>query len=156
HDANRPPDARLEWSGRAAIRRADLHGRLRDAGGGVMARIVVCRIGAGDDFTTEVSQDDTLLPISIEQAGSLSSAGTPGGRALERVGVPPLPSAIDLLTLATVIYSADVCPPRATAYDRWTRDYRLYLPVSDLVRWAAASNHLSQMLGFLTGDRWMV
>ena len=121
-----------------------------------MARVVVCRVGAGDDFTPAVSPDDTLLPISIEQAGALTAAGTTVRRELERVAVTPLPVAVDLLNLATAVYSADVCTRRVTAYDRWTRDFRLLLPVSDVDRWAAASSHLSRMLGFLSGDRWRV
>jgi hypothetical protein len=121
-----------------------------------MARVVVCRIGEGDGFTPVVSPDDTLLPISIEQAGSLASAGTTVRRELERVAVTPVPAAVDLLNLATAVYSADVCTRRTTAYDRWTREYRLYLPVSDVERWAAASEHVSRLLGFLSGDRWSV
>lgn len=121
-----------------------------------MARVVVCRVGAGDEFTTAVSPDDTLLPISIEQAGSLTAVGSTVRNQLERVAVTPLPVAVDLLNLATAVYSADVCTRRATAYDRWTRDFRLHIPVADPERWAAASPHLSRTLGFLSGDRWRV
>lgn len=121
-----------------------------------MARVVVCRVGPGDDFTPAVSPEDTLLPVSVEQAGSPSSAGTTVRRELERAAVTPLPVAVDLLNLATAVYSADVCTRRLTAYDRWTRDFRLHLPVGDAERWSAAAPHLSRMLGFLSGDRWRV
>lgn len=121
-----------------------------------MARVVVCRVGAGDEFVAPLSAEDTLISISIEQAGALTAAGTTVRRELERVAVTPLPVAVDLLNLATAVYSADVCTRRLTAYDRWTRDFRLFLPVADPDRWSAASSLLSRMLGFLSGDRWEV
>lgn len=121
-----------------------------------MARVVVCRVGAGDEFAAAVSPEDTLLSISIEQAGSLAAAGTTVRRELERAAITPHPTAVDLLNVTTAVYSADVCTRRLTAYDRWTRDFRLFVPVTDPERWMAAAPHLSRMLGFLSGDRWQV
>lgn len=121
-----------------------------------MARVVVCRVGAGDEFVGPLSAEDTLLSISIEQAESLTAAGTTVRRELEKLAVSPLPVAVDLLNLATAVYSADVCTQRLTAYDRWTRDFRLFLPVGDPDRWSAASPLISRMLSFLSGDRWHV
>lgn len=121
-----------------------------------MARVVVCRVGEGDNFQPTVSPNDTLLEIAIEQPGAPVSVGITVRQQLERTAITPLPVAMDLLNLATAVYSADVCTRRMTAYDRWTREYCLFMPVGQPEVWAAASEHLCQMLSFLSGDRWQV
>ena len=121
-----------------------------------MARVVVCRVGVGDEFTPVVTPEDTLFPVSIEQPGGLHAAGTTVRRELERAALVPHPVAVDLFHLATAVYSADVCTRRATAYDRWTRDFRLFMPVSDTGLWSPLAAHLCRMLGFLSGDRWNI
>lgn len=40
-----------------------------------MARVVVCRVGEGDNFLPAVSPTDTLLEMSIEQPGAPASVG---------------------------------------------------------------------------------
>lgn len=119
-----------------------------------MTSHIVCRVGAGDDFTPSIFAPDTLLPVSIEQAGAVDAAGTKIRDVLEKTAIHPLPAAIDLLNFATAVYSADVCTRRRTAYDRWTRDFRLYFPVTNVEQWSSASEHLCGMLSFLSGDRW--
>lgn len=121
-----------------------------------MARTVVCRVGAGDHFLPAVPGGDTLLELAIEQPGARASVGTTVRQQLERTAMTPLPVAVDLLNLATAVYSADVCTQRVTAFDRWTREFRLFVPVAQPEVWQAASPHLSRMLGFLSGDRWQV
>lgn len=121
-----------------------------------MARVVVCRVGTGDNFVPAVSPADTLLELAVEQPGVPTSVGTTVRQQLERTALTPPPVTVDLLNLATAVYSADVCTQRVTAFDRWTREFHLYMPVTQPEVWQAASPHLSRMLSFLSGDRWQV
>lgn len=75
--------------------------------------------------------------------------------SLDELGMAPSELAVDLLVLASAVFGAD------TSYDRkrltedgWTRQFRLFVPVSDVDAWTPVSEHLSRMLQFLTGDFW--
>lgn len=62
--------------------------------------------------------------------------------------------AIDLASLAFSVYAADMGVPRRLSQDSWTREISLDVPVSDLRPWEAARRTLTQLLNYLTGDRW--
>jgi hypothetical protein len=80
------------------------------------------------------------------------------GAALKRASdLALVPSAVgvDLMVLAALVYAADTRISRFdAAQDRWTREIRLVVPVSDPKTWASASGVLKRMLNFLTGDLW--
>lgn len=74
---------------------------------------------------------------------------------LQGLRVFPTEIGFDVLVFAALIYAADTRLSRNTeSQDRWTREIRLVLPVSDEARWTAVSSLLRKMLNFLTGDRW--
>lgn len=66
------------------------------------------------------------------------------------------PLLLDLMHAAMAAYTADVRVPRNRAYDQWTREIHLHLSVSDVAAWQAASQTLTRLLAFLTGDHWRV
>lgn len=73
---------------------------------------------------------------------------------LNRLGVSPSETAIDLLILAFAVHVADTSIARNLSPDRWTRQITLNVPVNDVKKWSAASGLLQKMLRFLTGDHW--
>ncbi len=67
----------------------------------------------------------------------------------------PCEKSIDLLIIAATVWAADTRVLRKIySEDRWTRQIKLYIPVSDPSAWSGMGTHLSMMLKFLTGDSW--
>ncbi|MBP3076810.1 7-cyano-7-deazaguanine synthase [Streptomyces sp. ZG43] len=68
----------------------------------------------------------------------------------------PAPAwADDLLRVARAVFLADRLVCREKMEDRWSRRFRLSVPVSDPDRWTvAAAGPLPSLLRTLTGDRW--
>lgn len=60
---------------------------------------------------------------------------------------------LDLIRLAVAAYGADKVVLRKETQDRWTRRFRVHVPVSDPELWKAAAAFGSS-LSFLTGDDW--
>ncbi|MEZ5155310.1 MAG: hypothetical protein R2718_04275 [Solirubrobacterales bacterium] len=71
---------------------------------------------------------------------------------LEQLGrVDPLNA--DLVRLATLVYLVDRTDARPRT---WIRDLDLAVPVSDPDRWNEFAEPLADLLGFLSGDRWIL
>lgn len=69
----------------------------------------------------------------------------------------PSEDGFDILALATLVYLADTRISRVRhAEDSWTREIALELPVFNLDKWSPQGKLFSQMLNFLTGDRWEI
>ena len=68
----------------------------------------------------------------------------------------PDPVVLDLLFLASVVYSVDKLIPRKKTGDQWTRTLELNLPVSNPKKWLAVTGDLETCLSFLTGDIWSI
>src|SRR5689334_10643397 len=66
----------------------------------------------------------------------------------------PSQAATDFFRAATAVYCADLRIQRSAGFDRWSREIELNLPVHDLQTWQGAKSDLSELLTFLTGDRW--
>jgi len=119
---------------------------------------VVCRVGEGDVFLPEV--DPTAERCLVLHFS--------GGAAKERVRESVLTSieeqceatlsgtVQDFLYASMGAYLADMCIPRRTAEDRWSRDLTLHLPVFTQSRWRRAGRSLVTALRFLTGDEWAI
>jgi hypothetical protein len=71
-------------------------------------------------------------------------------------GVFPSQMATDFYRFAAAAYSADLRIPRESGFDHWSREITLEVPVSDYARWTAAAPMLTDLLAFLTGDRWIL
>jgi hypothetical protein len=72
---------------------------------------------------------------------------------IERCGVAD-PIAFDLLLVASACYVVDKMVPRSLAADNWTRDFEVFMPVSNASAWNRTASDLQMALGFLTGDAW--
>jgi hypothetical protein len=77
-------------------------------------------------------------------------------QVFDTYGAYPSDLAIDLLNLAVTVFTSDKCASRRQAYDRWTRGFQIYQPVSDSAVWNRVQQKLETMLGFLTGDHWEI
>lgn len=114
----------------------------------------------GSEDTIEVS------PLSDERTTQLSLLNLKGklnygvGHALDhlkKIGIYPSETGIDLLILAAHIQAADINISRKTeSQDCWTREIRILVPVTDLVKWNSAKQIIKRALDFLTGDIWTI
>jgi len=77
-------------------------------------------------------------------------------QVMDSAQLAPRDLAVDLYRIAATVYAADLGIPRVTGFDRWTRQFALHVPVSNVDRWRSAQPGLEQFLAFLTGDRWEV
>lgn len=117
---------------------------------------VVLRAGAGDTFSVSPASGDRVVGIRMD--------GAPGDDAwrldesvwntLGAFDLTPTQMATDFFRFATAAYCADLLVPHRTAFDRWSRDVVLHVPVADATPWLAADAALRELLGFLTGDHW--
>lgn len=119
---------------------------------------VVLRAGVGDTFTVTPRAGDHVVGIRMD--------GAPGDDAwrldesvwdtLGAFGLTPAQLATDFFRFAAAAYCADLLVPHRTAFDRWSRAVVLHVPVADPAPWIAADEALRELLGFLTGDHWLL
>lgn len=118
---------------------------------------VVARVGPADSYSPTIdAQSPRLVAVYDDPAHPAHVRNDVLQRIRDQLGVPPPPLAVDLLHLAMTVYSADLRVNRIHGSGRWTRDFALHLPVSNVERWESAAPILVRMLQFLTGDRWRV
>lgn len=63
---------------------------------------------------------------------------------------------LDLLYVSNFVYAADRRILRSNALDAWTREIQLTIPVLCLSQWNIVRESLTELLDFLTGDRWKI
>jgi hypothetical protein len=122
---------------------------------------LVVRVGDADSFTPATARRDQVLTLILD--GSTIAPHVLGGRVThnvwssidERRLVAP-PTAVDLFRLASAVYAADARVKRRSAYDGWTREFVLHMPVTQPAVWDGAVEPLIDLLGFLTGDQWQL
>lgn len=93
--------------------------------------------------------------IRLDWFGRGGSSNVSGSIAdLTRDFSIPDQRAVDLLRLAVGVFSADKVVLRSSQSDRWTRDFRVHIPVTAPDPWRASEPILADACSFLTGDRW--
>jgi 7-cyano-7-deazaguanine synthase in queuosine biosynthesis len=103
---------------------------------------------------TEHRASDGLADIHVlNDTGQSHQLDLPFRDLYRRCGVPSA-TALDLLLTASLCYVIDKTVPRSRAFDGWTRDLTVSLPVSDPQAWSGVATDLSETLAFLTGDSW--
>jgi 7-cyano-7-deazaguanine synthase in queuosine biosynthesis len=117
---------------------------------------IVCLAGESDKFTPKLKEGDGTLVVPFDVPGHVDSIQTSVPEVLARHGLKPPPTASDFLNAAVGAYTADVRVPRKGAYDGWTRDFVLHLPVRSHQGWGDGRRTLERLLSFLTGDHWTV
>ncbi len=117
---------------------------------------IVVRVGDGDAYQPTTQPNDSTLPLAIQAPGAPATSRISDSiwLALDQHGLSPTSPAIDLYRMAAAVYAADARILRGSAFDRWTRDMVLHLPVGDLAAWERVRTPLVGLLQFLTGDRW--
>lgn len=128
------------------------------APGGAARWHVVARVGEGDAYQPAAGLHDRVFAVAHEVRGADASFTSHDvWDRLDEYGLVAPPVALDLYRAAATVFAADMRIQRErAAFDRWTRDLVLHLPVHDLARWQAASGALTAFLRFLTGDHWTV
>src|SRR5664280_2391530 len=83
------------------------------------------------------------------------SSFTPGiGPSLGTFGAVPALN-IDVVRIALAAFAADRSVPRSGGGSNWNqREIGLQVAVSDADRWQSVASDLTEVLGFLSGDRW--
>lgn len=112
---------------------------------------VICQVGADDNFAPDMSP---RLIVAMGKPGSPHAVGSHVVKDIYDRGFELQDIDLDLLHLATGVYTADVRVERRFAEDGWTRNLTLHLPVAEPGRWEGALPVITDMLSFLTGDRW--
>lgn len=115
---------------------------------------LIAHYGKKDAVTVEtksITDDFIIRPESHLQEFGFNSTL----HDLADLGLTVQEVAIDLFLIAMSVYAADTRISRKYhAQDEWTREIDLYLPVSNLDLWNQNTQLLSNLLQFLTGDRW--
>lgn len=62
--------------------------------------------------------------------------------------------ALDLLYISMAVFAADRLCLRENAYDGWTREFSVFIPVLEYGIWQNSKSTLEEMLSFLSGDKW--
>ena len=75
-------------------------------------------------------------------------------KKIRKLGVQVHSDALDLVTIATAVTSAETFEPRGNAPNSWSRILNLNIPVLDPEKWETVKKRLESLLGFLTGDQW--
>jgi 7-cyano-7-deazaguanine synthase in queuosine biosynthesis len=115
---------------------------------------VIGQIGE-DDYYPSLDDGEPRFVATIDKPGSAHSVTQHLLMPVFKAGLQPSQTAIDLLHLAVLVYTADLRVWRGySKEDAWTRDISLYLPVTDVDLWTGARQTLIDLLSFLTGDTW--
>lgn len=109
------------------------------------------RLTAADDVSLEEAA------ASFYWMADQRSSFTAGvGPSLGVLGdVPPLN--VDFVRIALTVFAADRSVPRERGGSNWNqRVFELEIPVSDASVWRAVADQLAGVVGFLSGDRWVL
>jgi 7-cyano-7-deazaguanine synthase in queuosine biosynthesis len=78
-------------------------------------------------------------------------------KSLRYLHLLPSATGLDFLNVAATVYAADTCIERHKyADDSWTRQFHLFIPVSQPALWQSQDALLAEILNFLTGDIWQL
>jgi hypothetical protein len=119
---------------------------------------VALRVGPEDRFRLAAGAGERLVTLAMDGAPA-SRATAMKNRVWGILGhhaLVPVAAAVDFYRIAAAVYATDLRVARAAAFDGWSRDIILHVPVTDITAWRAASAPLHRLLAFLTGDRWTV
>lgn len=118
---------------------------------------VVVRLGDADNYQPAIGSHEPCLTVPINQPQDPWLVGTNLFSVFKTyMDDSPRGTVADLLSLAIGVYTADLRISRGYGLDRWTRELVLHLPVVDQSKWEHAVTAVQNMLGFLTGDSWMI
>lgn len=100
--------------------------------------------------------DGRRFAVALDFPDAAPSIGTNAWSLIDRLRLVPHQHAIELYRLALLAYAADTRIPRCLAFNRWERDLVIHVPVANVQPWLTAQGTVTDLLSFLTGDRWRV
>lgn len=115
---------------------------------------IICKLNEDDNFAIDTDYTEYNLnksniftytfwnPDSVKKLLNLPSFFSSTG--------------LDLLYISLFVFGADRIALRQLAFDAWTREFTLYIPVLDLEKWNMNKSLLEKMLSYLSGDRWNI
>jgi hypothetical protein len=117
---------------------------------------VIAQIG-DDSYYPALDANELRFIATIDKPGDKHGVTHDLLSDVFKAGLHPSSVAIDLLNVASIVYTADLRIWRGyDGEDAWFRKITLHIPVSDVELWAAAGPKLTELLSFLTGDEWIV
>jgi len=118
---------------------------------------LIVTVGTTDLYTPDLKDTEARLLIPLDHPTSPWRVGNDIESTIaDTLNAVAAPVVRDLVALAVAVYAADLRVPRHRTDDRWQRDMALYMPVSDVERWAKTKPTLIRLLDFLTGDHWAI
>ncbi len=118
---------------------------------------IICLAGPTDSYAPDLAPGDGLLYVPYDIPNHPDAVQTSLPDVFATHGIDPTTAAHDLLKAAIGAYTGDIRIDRSRAYDGWTRDLALHLPVHEFSRWTSrGAPRLTNLLSFLTGDHWQV
>ena len=102
---------------------------------------------------------ESVLPVLLYGRSDPDVSASVGAAVIEEVrrcGLQPTQRAVDLLSLALSVVTADLAIPRGKSPDGWTREIELSIEVVDAEFWNSQVDNIQRMLQFLTTDIWRV
>lgn len=117
---------------------------------------LVATVGPHDDGLTLSYPYTKVATLSFEKHGDARDVSIHRFLLeLKRRRLRPSETAMDLLVIACTMYAADTRVNREHhAEDNWTRQFDLFIPVSDPELWNSQKGLLEQIFRFLSGDIW--
>lgn len=122
---------------------------------------VIIKVGINDTYVPKFSEQQPSILASIDRPGDPSEIRNNVIDEIIKNHTNKITSSVsweawDLLNLAMAVYTADLKTPRNLTEDRWTRNFKLHIPVVNIPKWDEALPFLVKSLEFLTGDRWEI
>ncbi|EGG90604.1 hypothetical protein HMPREF0491_00475 [Lachnospiraceae oral taxon 107 str. F0167] len=108
---------------------------------------IVCRIDKTDNFKADEKAEniDFFNPNSFSYTFWNNKNRLPYWYSQQ---------ALDLLYISMTVFAADRLCLRKNAYDGWSREFLIFIPVLEYDMWQNAKSTLEEMLNFLSGDKW--
>lgn len=115
---------------------------------------VIAQIG-DDNYYPVLDPKDFRFVAAIDKPGDNHGVAHDLLSDVFKAGLRPSQTAIDLLHVAAVAYTADLRTWRGyDTEEAWSREISIHLPVTDVGLWNSAAPQLTEFLRFLTGDEW--
>jgi len=114
----------------------------------------ICKLSEDDDFVIDAKYTE----YNINQSDNFTYTFWNNDSVKKMLNLPNFFSSIglDLLYISLFVFGTDRIVNRSLAYDAWTREFNLYIPVLELEKWNSNKCLLEKMLSYLSGDKWNI
>lgn len=115
---------------------------------------IICKLTEVDNFVIDANYTE----YNINKSDVFTYTFWNNDSVKKLLNLPSFFSSIglDLLYISLFVFGVDRIARRDFAYDAWTRDFTLYIPVLDIEKWNKNRSLLEKMLNYLSGDRWNI